>query len=152
MVFERFSTKEVDLFCFLHSKEAPTEAEWAKVIRVYQDYDASTRDGLKRFRCLAVSDGGGLNAEMRGDLKKFFAGRIAKSVIVSDSSVIRGMVTAASWFNPGMRAHGTKEMGQALHYLDVQNEQGLVMALLASMQDDIGGSATLRNIKAIRAA
>src|SRR5678809_606473 len=73
---------------------APTDAEWAS-------YCAHIASGLeaKKPSGIAITDGGGPNAVQRGKVNDLLGGRQVRSAVVSDSRLIRGIVTALTWFN-----------------------------------------------------
>jgi len=81
---------------------------------------AQARGNARRLRILAVSDGAGPNPEMRAEITEFTKRyeRI-KSAVITVSPIVRGIVTAVSWFNPDIKAFAPKEFLAALQHLGV---------------------------------
>src|ERR1700759_3207208 len=59
---------------------------------------------LDRLRILVCTDGGGASAMQRKGLIDAFSGRDVPTAIVTDVRMLRGVITALSWFNKNIRA------------------------------------------------
>lgn len=71
--------------------------------------------------CMVVTAEGSLNAKQRDWVNKFLKSRtiLPKVAIITDSTMVRGIVTALSWFNAGTKAFSPAKINDALSYLDV---------------------------------
>lgn len=100
-----------DTMTMVHTADAPTDEEWEAMLAHYRAHRAP--------RVIVFTEGGGPNTLQRGRLNDTLAGTVVKTAIVSASQVIRGVVTALSWFNPGIRSFSPDRAAQALSYLGV---------------------------------
>lgn len=71
--------------------------------------------------CMVVTGSGSLNAKQRDWVNKLLKSRKIppRVAIVTDSTIVRGIVTALSWFNAGTKAFPTANISEALAYLDM---------------------------------
>jgi hypothetical protein len=113
---------------------APTDAEW-------DGYCAHIAAGLRVTNAsgLAITDGGGPSASQRGKVNDLLAGRQVRSAVVSDSRVIRGIVTALAWFNRETAAFSPATIDKALAFAGVSGGRArgvweLVVKLNAKIQ------------------
>jgi hypothetical protein len=60
-------------------------------------------------------------------LTDVLAGRGMKVAVLSKSSLVRGVVTAISWFNRDIRPFEPHELYEAIEYLGVQKTQRLLI-------------------------
>lgn len=103
------------LFLVMHTKDNPTDAEWAEYMDV-------TRQNLKKIKStMILTEGGGPNTMQRGQLNDLFEAEAFKGKVsvVTLSRLVRGIVTALGWFNPNIRAFSTIQIPAALEYLEV---------------------------------
>lgn len=115
------------ILILVHTKDSPADAEWAAYLA-----DARTwRDKIEGF--LVVTEGGGPNTLQRGEMNDVLEAekRGGKTAVVTLSRIARGIVTALSWFNPGIKAFSTINVPAALDYLNVPkpDQDGLMMEL-----------------------
>ena len=117
-----FSFVEPRTVVLVHARENPTDEEW----RAYVDALRNWVDRVgERLVSLVVTEGGGPNTVQRTDLNDTLLkahGSFATAVI-TDSRVVRGMVTAMSWFNSGIRAFAPKQLGDAVGYLELDDRE-----------------------------
>lgn len=116
----------------VHTAEPPTDPEWDAVLQDFQD--------RKPERVLVFTEGGGPATLQRGRLNDALGGKPLTTAIVSSSPVVRGIVTALSWFNPDMRVFHPDRARAALEYLGIASEQhaacmGRVQKLATSLRD-----------------
>ncbi len=110
-----FSLFKRSLFLVLHTKDNPTEEEWNEYIKF-------TEQHMKQIQStMILTEGGGPNATQRGLLNDLIEGNKLKQKIsvVTLSRMVRGIVTALSWFNPNIKAFSTIQVPSALEYLEV---------------------------------
>lgn len=103
------------LVVLVHSKDAPSDADW-------NTYCEDMRNWCQQIRgILVVSEGGGPNGVQRGELESALGNDKfkAKTAVVTLSRVARGIVTAISWFSPTIKAFSTIQIPAALEYLEV---------------------------------
>ncbi len=91
------------LIILVHGADPPTDLEWATYVREFVKHDA------KGQRNLAFTDGGAPSGAQRKQVNDFLKGRASPAVVVSASYMVRGVVTALSWFNPQVRAYAPEE-------------------------------------------
>lgn len=101
----------------VHGTQAPTEEEWNAFRRAARK---ATLHGCTKV--LVVSAGWGPDSRQRAQAREI-VGDIAVTVaVVTDSPVVRGIVTAFSWFHPRISAFALDRgagIPAALRYLDV---------------------------------
>jgi hypothetical protein len=108
-----------------------------------EDYDAYVEFIAKEMpktvsRCLVVSAGGAPNARQRERSNQMLRERglsQAKVAVVTNSLMVRGVVTALSWFNPQMKAFSELDLQGALKYLDsIPAQRGAIGVEVRMMQ------------------
>lgn len=101
------------LLILVHTKDAPENDEWKEYVNSARQW----RKDIQAF--LVVSDGGGPNTMQRAELDEAIdiEHHPGKTAVVTVSRIARGIVTAISWFSPGIKAFGTNQMQQAIEYL-----------------------------------
>ncbi len=107
-------------FCFLgdlaisvFGLDGPTERE-------FDDYmQAFLKQEITKMRSLTITAGGGPTAAQRKTLNEALKGRSLPAAVVSSAPMIRGVVTALSWFNPKIKAFPVDKLASALEYLEV---------------------------------
>jgi len=103
------------VFLVLHTKDNPTDEEWAE----YVEFSKKNVQFLRSS--LIITEGGGPNTLQRGQLNDVLEAQGFKSKIsvVTLSRLVRGIVTAISWFNPNIKAFSTIQIPAALEYLEI---------------------------------
>ncbi len=124
----------------VHTKDNPTDEEWNE----YIDYG---RKNMGRFTSsLVISEGGGPTTVQRGQMNDLleangFKGKVA---VVTLNRLVRGIVTALSWFNPNIKAFTTVQVQAALEYLGVaKDQQDIYIAEIKRLRDKVGISSAL---------
>jgi hypothetical protein len=129
------------LIVSVHSAEAPTDEDWSAYLQLCRRKMARERLGA-----LAVTAGGGPNSKQRAALQELLRGGPVPGAVVTDSAVVRGIVTALGWFNPGIRAFGFNVgagLYDALRHLGVEGPAAeRVVVEVRAMQRalDVGGA------------
>src|SRR5262245_41085403 len=118
----------------VHTADPPSDEDW----REYVEYSRSTLP-VSCNRTLAVTRGGGPDAKQRKMAQEVLANRPKMRVsIVTDSTLVRGIVTALSWFNPDAKAFSQKDLRDALKYLDIEGAAAAKISLeVARMQREL---------------
>jgi hypothetical protein len=96
----------------------PTMDDWAAYMQALQEEERKGVD-VSQWRTVTFSDGGGPNATQRKAVSDLLKGRASPIAIITANSVMRGVITALSWFNPKCRAYAPSDMGSALNFLGV---------------------------------
>ena len=119
MTVKQVGMGERDVLLFLHDSRTPHRDEWDQSMADLNEY-ARTRD-LKNLRCLVITDGGGPDTAMRGELMEFYKAQhhYLKTAVITNSLVSRGIVAAVSWFNPYIKAFSPRHFGDALDHLEL---------------------------------
>jgi hypothetical protein len=123
------------LLILVHTKNAPDDAEW-------REYAQSANKWKKEIQgLLVITEGGGPNTMQRAELDAALEieSHSAKTAVVTVSRIARGIVTAISWFSPGIKAFSTNQLGHALEYLGVSaTEIDSVNAEIRRLKKDLG--------------
>jgi hypothetical protein len=93
-----FRAIEEQRIVMLHGVKAPPDDGWNDYLGILRGGDV-TQMGL-----LAITAGGAPNAAQRHGLNQVLKGRPFARAIVHDSTLVRGILTAVSWFAPGVEA------------------------------------------------
>lgn len=114
----------------VHTAEKPTDVEWDAMLAHFRANRAE--------RVIVFTDGGGPSTLQRGRLNDALEGAVVKTAIVSSSQVIRGIATALSWFNPGIRSFLPHQAPLALSYLGLAaGEHERVMQHVLKLSRDL---------------
>jgi hypothetical protein len=107
------------IFVAVHSHAAPLDAEYDDGLRGYETH-------LGRFRGILIfTRGGAPNARQRKRTTDFWVGRdLPKTVIMTSSTVARGVVTALNWFMAQkLKAIDSDDFAGAFDYLEVAPDE-----------------------------
>lgn len=106
-----------DLVIMVHSKANPLDTE----LCAYFD-ELRTKD-VSSIRVLVFTDGGGLSASQRKELNEVLNGRQQMCAVISNDNLVRGVVTALSWFNRGIKSFPTNATKDAFTYLRIPERE-----------------------------
>lgn len=117
----------------VHGHEPPTDDEWETYLGQVKLVVATGRP-----RAMAVTEGGAPSLSQRTQLNRILRGTRALGAVVSDSSFVRGIVTALSWFNHGVRSFSPDHFEVACAHLElsaiqIQHLSGRLDALRESL-------------------
>jgi len=106
----------------VHGTESPTDELWE------QHFEAmfaamGGRDSFVEIGYFVITAGGAPNTRQRRFGNRIVRGRKMVRSIVTDSFLVRQLVTSWSWFAPGMTAFAPNEMRQALLNARVQQAE-----------------------------
>jgi hypothetical protein len=102
-----------DLFIVAYGILDPTADEWLRYL------DEVGKHGFERTKQLIYTAGGGPNSAQRKLLNDRLDGRQVPVAVMSDSTAIRGVCTALSWFNRAVKAFQPTEFAAALRHLSI---------------------------------
>jgi regulator of extracellular matrix RemA (YlzA/DUF370 family) len=116
----------------VHHTSPPTDEQWDRWIALCSEQDGP-------IRVVVESHGGAPNAKQRRALSDALAGRDLRSAILSDSIVVRGVVTALAWLGVSLRAFPLHDYPSVAAYLGLSNDE-LTGAIeqLRSLRKDCG--------------
>lgn len=97
----------------VHNNRTPTDTE------VHEYCVALAKHDVRQLRALIFTDGGAPNSTQRNEVNSVLKGREHPTAVVSDDRMVRGIVTAFSWFNSKIRAFSPANINEALDYLGV---------------------------------
>lgn len=90
-----WSADSIVIVFVVQNDKNPSDDEWdAYVANVTAHLDTPNGAGL------AFTDGGAPNSKQRDHMRETLGVRSPRSAVISDSVLVRGVVTALSWFNP----------------------------------------------------
>jgi hypothetical protein len=125
--FVNISVGEVMLVA--HTAKPPDQREWDAYVA------ALVKRDVEKLRSLVFTDGGAPNTAQRSQLNKALEGKTSTGAVVSPSTMVRGVVTALSWFNPKIRAFAPNEVNDAFAYLDIRDPKDT--ALIRTGMDEL---------------
>jgi hypothetical protein len=127
---KRMAFKVVDRVLVLaHGFDDPSDDEWFAYVSEIK------RQGNELLPQVVLTDGGRPNSVQRKMLTDVLAGRGMKVAVLSKSTLVRGVVTAISWFNRDIRPFEVHELHEALGYLGVSSSQrALVESVLTTLR------------------
>lgn len=111
-----------DLVLIVHKVNSPTDEEWQRYLDDIKDRN------VERMRTLVFTDGGVPTTAQRKMLNSWLAGRSTRVCLVSSSTLVRGVVTALSWFNPKTHCVSPERWEEAFIYLQIApQERGKIL-------------------------
>jgi hypothetical protein len=116
----------------VHTAIPPTEQEWG----AWLDAVRATPIGPEGIRNLVYSLGGGPSASQRGGAIDLMKDHPHRTAIITTSAVVRGIVTAVSWFLKGMKVYPPSQFDRAFEFLEVgQDEREVVRSKIRGLCD-----------------
>ena len=113
------------------SKDRPTDAEWTDSMKQFRTL--LNVHGMNT-RVLIHTDGGGLNAGQRDDLKQHIEKMPIRCAVLSDSVFARVLASTFALFNRNLRSFAASGLADALAFLEVSgNEKTWVQEALERM-------------------
>jgi hypothetical protein len=127
-----------DLLIALHDKDQPTDSQWAALMDNLKTVISKHGGDFSRIYGMVITDGGAPSHSQRELLNNVLSGKSWKISVLSDSLMVRGVVTALNWFNPEIRAFPSSEVQAFMSHLPVQrSEYPLVRRETRLLQNDI---------------
>lgn len=120
------------LVVLVHTDHDPDPDEWQRFID-----DANARVGSFRG-FLIVTSGGSLDAAQRSDAIDLIKRSGASAAVITESAMVRGAVTAVSWFGGKAKAFPAAKLTDALEYAGVeQAARGNVLRVVRELTDTL---------------
>jgi len=127
----------------VHGPLPPSNLDWSGYLR-----DTLAAD-VKDLRVLVVSLGGSPDGKQRSELASSLQGRVSPTALLSDRVLVRGVVAALAWFNPGMKAFRLDDMEAACGFLGLTPDETVrAKQLRAELERDLKGD--VRSVDAMR--
>jgi len=119
---------------FVHSEQAPSNAEWSSLMDSFR-----TATNWRRIRVLVFTYGGAPNARQRAELNDVLRDVRPPVAVITPSTLARAVCTAIGWFQPRLRAFPPDEIESAFDYLDANEaDRGILSRMLREMRLEIG--------------
>lgn len=116
-----------------YGENPPTDPESHELLDIFKTLD------VERTRVLIVTKGGAPTAAQRKDFNDLLQGRVFQVAVVCDLITVRGIVTAMSWFNSGIKSFTSAELDAAMRYVGIpQSHSDIVRRELAKLQSSLG--------------
>jgi len=143
-----------ELVLMAHNSAPLSDEEWDRnylePIRVMKN-----RGGLDTCANIVFAEGRGPSATQRAEGNAIFGGGhyVFKVSVITSSMMVRGAVTALSWFNPLIRAFSAKDWERAFHHVRLHsNEFQRILEAAQKLRGKIGNVDVLnRYIDSARA-
>ncbi len=132
-----FSFVEPRTAVLVHTRDTPGDDEWRTYLAALK---ARLDQQGKSVVSLVVTEGGGPNTVQRTDMNEALLkdGGSFSTAVVTESRVARGIVTAMSWFNSGIRAFAPKQLDDAIGYLGLDpREHAEVLETLGRLRAEL---------------
>jgi len=103
---------------FVHAKEMISSGAWPTILRFYRDHV----NEISKYKALVISDGGGPNAPQRKELHDAIGKEgtsKTRTVVVSDSQIVRFIVSASSLIVRNIRTFESNRFQEALGFLEL---------------------------------
>jgi hypothetical protein len=125
------------LMLIVHPSRPPTTQEWDAFIQL-----SLAKLAQGPLKMLVMTQGGAPDARQRTQSRLLFEKGPLPIAVLTDLPVVRGVVTALSWFNPAIRAFAFKRgagIGDALKFLQVDAvAPDRVLVEIREMQREVG--------------
>jgi hypothetical protein len=121
----------------VHGRDPVSAKEFPEVLASFRRLD------FENVKMLVVTEGGGPTPQQRKEMVNAMGGREMLTAVVSDEVMIRGVVTALSWFNSKIKSFRSADLDGAMRYLGVSPARfdelrAEVAALQASLRAPVG--------------
>lgn len=129
-----------DLLLAYHGSAAPTDAEWNQWI----EHNArAVHRGT-----LALTEGGSPNSAQRGRIADVVRGQTQPFALMTDSAVIRSVLTAFSWLlgsGQAMKAFASADLEGALKWLKVEVQPERVHLAVARLRQALARAGAVKS-------
>lgn len=125
LVYSRIAIRAGELIIGLQDGGPPTDEQWAPLMHDLKQVRAGLV-GRAQMYGLVISDGGAPNAGQRAEFAKNLDGKPFRCGVLSDSTLVRGAVTAMGWFNNEMKSFSPKDSKQWIAYIPLEEPEILI--------------------------
>jgi len=130
------------IFIVAQGEQAPSLDDWEECLR-------SLEAQLQEIQGLLLfSAGGSLNAKQREQMAELVKRGSVRVAVLTDSRIVRGAVTAMSWFDIPIEAFDCNEEGRALDYLLVEADaRAALLGTLSELMLRVPSTVRLRSVR-----
>jgi len=130
------------IFVVAQGEEAPSLDDWEQCVRAL-DAELAELKGVLLF-----SAGGGMNAKQREQMAELVKRGRLRVAVLTNSKIVRGAVTAMSWFEISIEAFDCNDESRALDYLLVEAEaRTSVLTALSELMLQVPSTVRLRAVR-----
>ena len=130
------------IFVVAQGEEAPSLDDWEQCVRAL-DAELAELKGVLLF-----SAGGGMNAKQREQMAELVKRGRLRVAVLTNSKIVRGAVTAMSWFEIPIEAFDCNDESRALDYLLVEAEaRTSVLTALSELMLQVPSTVRLRAVR-----
>jgi hypothetical protein len=133
---------ELLVMLWLHTELDPPEAQWSAAVQSLVRERRARGLGPNQLRYIVIADGGSPSPEQRAELfREVHEGqpvRVAALTLALSNPVVRGIATAISWVNPGLRFFQPSRFHDALAYLDLGDQRSEIEREYRAMKERLG--------------
>jgi hypothetical protein len=123
-----------NVFVCVHSEECPTDVEWNAFLGDCRAVPPS------ELRVVAFTDGGRPNTVQRTDFAAYCGEAQPLIAVVSGNRIVRGAVTAISWFNKRIKLFSPAAANEALSHVGLNPvEAAQILKLAHQLSAEIDG-------------
>lgn len=116
------------VFVGVHGETNPSEADWADMMK-------AMRSAVGLGCVLIYSAGATLNATQRSEAAAAIKKHNARVVLITDSILARGAVTAIGWIAGSIKAFSPAQLQQGINYLQLSTlERSQVQSTVAELR------------------
>jgi len=117
----------------VHGKSSPSSLEWARFL----NYNRTL--GGRDLRVLVCTYGGGPDGGQRRELAEVIHHVVVPTVIMTNSAMARGIVTALHWFNSSMKVLPINADAEAHRFLRLDPSEALrALKLRRRLEAELG--------------
>jgi len=133
---------ELQVVLWLHTELDPPDPQWSAAIQPLVRERRARGLTPSQLRYIVISDGGAPSATQRAELfRELHEGqpvRVAAVTLALSNPVTRGIATAVSWVNPGLRFFQPARFQDALTYLDLRDLRREIESEYRNMKERLG--------------
>jgi hypothetical protein len=151
LVWERDGGRSVVLVA-VHTSTSPSDAEWEAWVATLEQMNTRFSGQLSLVANLVLTDGGGPSQSQRSRVNTLIAvGNSAPPVaIVTDSRIVRTLVSGLSIFNPRLRVFPPNQASLATAHLGLpRDEVGPMLRRAVSVADRELGLGAVKTLRAV---
>lgn len=127
---------------WLHTELDPPDHQWSAAVQALVRERRTRGLTPSHLRCIVISDGGAPSVEQRvelfRDVHEGQPARVAAVTLALSNPVKRGIATAISWVNPGIRFFQPARFQDALAYLDLSDHRREIEREFRDMKERFG--------------
>lgn len=128
------------LIVVMHTATAASADEWSGYLAMLTSMISELQLSPMAPTALVFTDGAAPSAEQRRSFIDLVGKRRFQSSVVTTSRFTRGIVTALSWFTPGVRAYDPDDAAAILQHVGIGSyDLPVMMAMAEELAADVGG-------------